>query len=270
MATAALTGTITSSATEAHVRTGGRTIILTLTGDTWVTGGATFNAQRQAIINGIDSAQAEATGWDAVVKAGISVDDVVRTGPTIVTITLPAFSTYSITAQETITATIPATALTGAAQIVASPTFTVAVVPAVALTGTITAGVTEAAIVAGGKTIILTLHGDTWVTAGATFDGQRQNIINGIDSDRAEAAGWDAVVKATAAVTDVVRTSNTVCTVTLEAFATYNITGVETITATVPASALSGGNALVAAPTFSISQVKPAAQIAAFNLLGVG
>lgn len=270
MASAALTGTITASATEAQIRTGGKTIILTLTADTWVAGGATFNAQRQAIINGIDSAQAESTGWDAVVKAGMNVEDVVRTSPTVVTITLEAFPTYSITAQETITAIIPAAALTGASPITASPTFTVDVVKAVALTGTATAGITEANIVAGGKTIILTLHGDTWVTAGANFDAQRQNIINGIDSDRAEAAGWDAVVKATAAVTDVVRTSNTVCTVTLEAFATFNITGVETVTATVPATAVAGGGALVAPQTFSISQVKTATQIAAFNLLGVG
>jgi hypothetical protein len=121
----ALTGTVTASITEADVLTGGKTIILTLTGDTWVTTGATFDAQRQNIINGIDSAQAEATGWDAVVKAGLAVTDVVRTSDTVVTITLPAFASYNITAQETITATVPATALTGNAALVASPTFTI-------------------------------------------------------------------------------------------------------------------------------------------------
>ena len=45
-----------------------------------------------------------------------------------------------------------------------------------ALSGTVTAA-SEVDIVVGGKTIILTLTGDTWVTAGATFDGQRANII---------------------------------------------------------------------------------------------
>lgn len=128
-------------------------------------------------------------------------------------------------------------------------------VPSVALTGTVTASITEADIVTGGKTIILTLSNDTWVTAGATFDGQRQNIIDGIDSDQAEANGWDAVVKATQGVGGVVRTSDTVVTITLDAFATYNITATETITATVPATALTGAVALVATPTFTVSAI---------------
>lgn len=126
---AALSGTVTT-ATETDIVNGGKTVVLTLTGDTWVTTGATFDAQRQNIINGIDSAQSEATGWDAEVKAKIPVTDVVRTSDTVVTITLSAEAAYNITATETITATIPATALTGNAQIVASPTFQVTAVAA--------------------------------------------------------------------------------------------------------------------------------------------
>ena len=72
---ATLTGTITASVVESDIVTGGKTIILTLTGDTWVAAGAAFNAQRQNIINGIDSAQAEATGWDAEVKAKESKEE---------------------------------------------------------------------------------------------------------------------------------------------------------------------------------------------------
>lgn len=137
----------------------------------------------------------------------------------------------------------------------------------IALTGTITSSATEADIVAGGKTIILTITGDTWVASGAAFDAQRQNIINGIDSAQAEANGWDAVVKATAAVTDVVRTSATVVTITLEAFATYNITATETITATIPATALTGASAIVATPTFTVAAISGVRSLAA---LGVG
>jgi hypothetical protein len=124
-----------------------------------------------------------------------------------------------------------------------------------ALSGTATASITEADIVTGGKTIILTLTGDTWVTAGATFDGQRQNIINGIDSAQSEATGWDAEVKAKMAVTEVVRTSDTVVTITLAAQAAYNITATETITATIPSSALTGAAAIVASPTLTVSAV---------------
>jgi hypothetical protein len=123
--TATLTGTATNNITEADIVTGGKTILLTLTNDTWVTAGATFNNQRQNIINGCDSAQAEATGWDAEVKAKMAVTDVVRTSDTLVTITLPAEAAYNITAMETITVTIPSTAVALGAAIVASPTFTV-------------------------------------------------------------------------------------------------------------------------------------------------
>jgi len=127
--------------------------------------------------------------------------------------------------------------------------------PTAALTGTVTSSITEADIVTGGKTIILTLNGDNWVADGATFDAQRQNIINGLDSAQAEGTGWDAVVKANEVVGAVVRTSATVVTITLSAHATYNITATETITATIPSTAVVGGNALVATPTFTVSAI---------------
>lgn len=124
----------------------------------------------------------------------------------------------------------------------------------IALTGTVI-GATEADIVTGGKTIILTLTGDTWVTAGATFDAQRVNIIAGLTSAGSEAFGWNNVVKVLQSITGVVRTSATVVTITLDAEITYNISASETITVTVPSTALVGGVALVAAPTFTISAI---------------
>ena len=125
-ASGAITGTITPSATEAEIVSGGKTIIITLTEDTWVTAGAAFNAQRQNIINGLDSAQSEGTGWDAEVKAKEVVGAVVRTNDTTVTITLSASALYDITAQETITVTIPATALvTSTSDKIATPTFNI-------------------------------------------------------------------------------------------------------------------------------------------------
>lgn len=122
---AALTGTIIG-AKQANIVTGGNTIILTLTSDTWVASGATFNAQRQAIINGLTSAQAEAHGWNAEVRDKEVVGAVVRTSNTVVTITLTAAASYLITAQETITVTIPSAALTSlGASLAATPTFVV-------------------------------------------------------------------------------------------------------------------------------------------------
>ncbi len=123
---AAITGTITASVTEADIVAGGKTLTITLTNDTWIAAGAgSFDLQRAAIIAGIDSAQSEATGWDLVPKATQSVGGVVRTSDTVVTITWDAFPTYDITATETITVTIPSTAVASGISYVASPTFTV-------------------------------------------------------------------------------------------------------------------------------------------------
>jgi hypothetical protein len=125
---ATISGTITSGVSETDIVTGGKTLLITLNNDTWIaagTGPIGSTANTQSLIDGIDSAQNEATGWDAVVKVGIETTDVVRTSNTVATITLDAEATYNITANETVTATIPAAVLTGAAQIVATPTFTI-------------------------------------------------------------------------------------------------------------------------------------------------
>lgn len=121
----AVSGTILT-ATEAQIVSGGRTILLTLpTGYTWVTAGATFNAERQGIINGLDSLGSEANGWNVRVRDTEVVGAVVRSSDTLVTITLSASGSYAITANETIVVTIPASAITGAPAVFAEPTFTV-------------------------------------------------------------------------------------------------------------------------------------------------
>ena len=256
---AAVTGTITPTATEAEVVAGAETVIITLTNETWVAAGATFDATRQDIIDGLDSAQSELTGWNNEVRDKQGVAGVVRTSTTVVTITLDAQAAYNITADETITATVPATAVVGVGAIVAAPTFDILTAdPVATVSGTVTPGVVEGDIVAGGKTVIITLTNATWVAAGAAFDAQRQNIIDGLDSAQSETTGWNTEVRDKQGVAGVVRTSNTVVTITLDAQAAYNITAPETITATVPASIHSGPSDLTATPTFSVNAASAA------------
>ena len=138
--------------TESAIVASSETLVITLTDDTWVAAGSSFDAERQNIINGLDSVQVEATGWEAVVKAGLVVTNVVRTSDTVVTITLPTFASYDITATETITTTVPASALVvSGSALVASPTFDIGVSASAPLTGTVTDD-TEAEIQAGGST----------------------------------------------------------------------------------------------------------------------
>ena len=133
----------------------------------------------------------------------------------------------------------------------------VAVISA-AVTGTATASITEADVVTGGKTIIITLTNDTWKAAGTGPIGSTadtQAIIDGITAASSPATGWNNVVKPGIETSDVVRTSATVCTITLDAEATYDITATETITVTVPAAATVSGVSVVAAPTFTVDSV---------------
>lgn len=130
------TGTLTpgTGAWETRAIGGGQTTIITLVGDTWVAAGATFDAQRQAIIDGCTSAQSELLGWNNEVRDIALVAAVVRESDTQVTITWdPAQTTnYDITAQETIEVTVPAAALVSSLiSVVATPTFTVDAVAAV-------------------------------------------------------------------------------------------------------------------------------------------
>lgn len=122
------------------------------------------------------------------------------------------------------------------------------------ITGTARPNLTEQEIRDGGETIIITLSGDTWKTAGTGPVGSTadtQAIIDGLDAASSPALGWNAEVRDKEVVGAVVRTSNTVVTITLTAAAAYDITVNETITVTVPAAALNGGAAITATPIFT-------------------
>jgi hypothetical protein len=190
----ALAGTITT-ANPGHIIAGGRTIILTLTNANWVAAGGVFDAQRQNIINGMVSAGAEAHGWDIEVVGTIPVTDVVRTGDTVVTITLSACPAYYITANETITVTVPATATDAGIAIVAAPTFTISLVAPTVTTGLCTGTGTNWAIVNGNVTDagwppVVTArgfnygltagYGTTSSTAGSFTAGTFSGLITGL------------------------------------------------------------------------------------------
>jgi hypothetical protein len=124
----------------------------------------------------------------------------------------------------------------------------------VAVTGTAVAGgVLESEIVTGSETIILTVTDDTWVATVGDDNGITDALIAGIDSDGAEAGGWDIQVKGNMVFGDVTRTSATVVTIILAAEAAYAITSDETITVTVPATALTDGIEKTGSPTFDVT-----------------
>ena len=132
---AVLTGTMLATVDEDDITTGGFTIIITLTGDTFKaagTGPIGSTADTQALIDGFDAASSPTNGWNNEVRDKASTSEVVRTSSTVATWTVAAQAGYDITSQETITGTIPTAVLvTGAGALTATPTFTVdQVVPA--------------------------------------------------------------------------------------------------------------------------------------------
>lgn len=97
----------------------------------------------------------------------------------------------------------------------------------------LTVDLAESTVIAGGEAIVITLTNDTWV--GATFNAQRQNILDGITG---------TTFISSQGVGTVVRTSDTVVTITLSAVPGYTISGDEVGSVLVPSSALAGADDL--------------------------
>lgn len=150
-------------------------------------------------------------------------------------------------------------------QILLDPVFSYAVVSGTAVTG----GVLESEIVAGNETILITLTNATW-ESGGSFNSERQNIINGLDSAQSEGTGWNAEVRDKEGVGAVVRTSATLVTITLTASGSYAVTADETITVTVPNGAVVDNSVdLNGTPTFVVTNEAVAGVASFLTLLGV-
>lgn len=108
-------------------------------------------------------------------------------------------------------------------------------VPTIAVTGTaIASGVAEADIATGGETLILTLTNGTWA-ATTPFNALRASLTTLLVGDQPTAAGgWAQAVTPNFVVTNVVRTSATICTITLPASSGYSIAADETVTISIP------------------------------------
>ncbi len=125
VATATVSGTSVSDLTETKVIAGNETTIIDLVNDTWATSGASFNVIRQDILDGITSAQSELFGWNNEVRDKENVDAVVRTSDSRVTITWSVAALYAIDISESITITVPASAVSSGVAIIATPALAV-------------------------------------------------------------------------------------------------------------------------------------------------
>jgi hypothetical protein len=115
---------------------------------------------------------------------------------------------------------------------------------------------------------VWSIAGDSWtsiafiVRAPTTtpFEAARQAAINGIDSAQSETHGWNAE-RPNIPTSALVRTSDSVITLTIPSLPNYDITAQEVLTWTIPASVLTGGVAIVATPTVTIDPAAGGASI---------
>lgn len=120
-----------------------------------------------------------------------------------------------------------------------------------AVTGTGGSGMTGNDIRAGAKTLILTLTGDT---LNAFDDTIRAAIRTGILAATSPTWGFNNLKSLIIPLSGIVRTSASVCTITFTACPGYQSDTTETLTVTVPASALVLGVPVVATPTVAITR----------------
>lgn len=119
---AALTGRLVDGINDSNVRMGYATLIITLTGETWAASGATFDAERQGIIDGITGS----TDWNDDVRDNITVGSVVRTSNTVVTITMDdGYVDYLPSSDDTISVVVPASATSATGSVTATGSITI-------------------------------------------------------------------------------------------------------------------------------------------------
>ena len=79
------------------------------------------NGASDQLIRGFTTMQSEPFGWNAVVRAGMPQANVQRTTDTVVTITVPQFSSFDIAAPETVEVVIPPVAVSSAQPVLPKP-----------------------------------------------------------------------------------------------------------------------------------------------------
>ncbi|MGC9344403.1 MAG: hypothetical protein ACP5E3_16990, partial [Bacteroidales bacterium] len=235
---AELTGTIFTNNDESDVRAGGQTIDIQLSSAFWAFDlGQDNNESTKGLIEGFTGNQ----NWD-VVKAAMDYTNIVRRSGTSVRITLPEVPSYYLSADETITLTIPPVSMVLTyVSIDAKPEIIIQNEAAsVSVSGSIQDGSTdtEVDIRSASSTIILTLSGDVWNSNIGSNNPTNAALVNGITGS----ASWNDNVVTSILGSDNgasrVSRSGSVVTNNVPASPGYNIIANDNISINVPNQAL--------------------------------
>ncbi|MDQ7093927.1 hypothetical protein REC12_10030 [Desulfosporosinus sp. PR] len=225
---AALSGTATT-ATESDIVIGAKQLVITLAKDAWVPDVVSNSSKLTALINGIENTDttnsANTTAWNAV-QGALNSSNVVRTSDTVLTINLPPVPAYALTSDQTIRVTIPATCTSTLpqSQTIDAGTFTIKAVTA-SLSGTaVTTPLDSKSVIAGGKTIVITLNNATW-TSDVTSPARLDDLLNCFTTS----ANWTPI-KSSITPANITLSGKNILTIKLPAIANYVPSGIAQMT----------------------------------------
>ncbi len=185
------------------------TITLTLTGAAKWDGDATnplSKEKKEALIDAL-VAENQPEQW-LKVKSALRSTHVISVSDTVVEIVIPQVNDYYLTANQKITLEVPHQLLVDDVDL--NPVhFEIKATPKALISGTVTPEVSQAEIVKGGKTIVVTLVNSKWEDDIATNTAKREKLLNGFNWGTTNTA---EIIKSRA---NVVRTNNEVVTITL-------------------------------------------------------
>jgi len=259
---ATVTGTVAPLLTEADMITGGKTIIITLTNHKWIPDVISKADNRNALMDSFtvsSGSESDKTKWSNaldVIKASATF---VRISDITVSITLPRSNGFNIEKEMEVQLTVPGSLIDVTPPIAAlDPVYAFKVLPvsdqSAKLSGTAVSGITENDIVAGGKTIIITLSNDIWAPEVATDPGLRNALLDGLTAAGSKWANALGYFKNSPS-TKIVRDSDTVVTITLPAYEGFSIDNDLSITLNIPKSVLTSASTEITTTSFTISAI---------------
>ncbi len=245
--TLTISGSAASGATEQDILSGGRVLVLSLSGGaTWKTTAAD-NASPWKLVFTPGSSFGNVT--DGLTNANLEFRN-----DTAFIITFPITSSYLITADETISIAIPDNLLaTGSSLNTVSFDIT-DLDPMVSLSGSLTAAAQEYTIrshAANSLQLVLTVKYDTWYSNFGKNNAVTDNFLAGITGDQ----DWASVILNDG---NLVRDNATTATLTIPNTPDYTISSNETVTIDIPAEAFDGSAGSVINPAFTIFNQQPA------------
>ncbi|MEK4406330.1 hypothetical protein MKZ26_18390 [Sporosarcina sp. FSL K6-6792] len=263
---ALISGTVTANVSQADIIKGGKTIIVTMVNEKWEDDIATNKVKREKLLSGFNWGTTNTTAT-AIIDAGANV---VRTSSEVVTITLPPVAGFKVPGTSEVIKFNPNTGglPVSTPYLTEFDAFTVTAVKTQTptISGTILSNTNEFDIVEGGKVITITLKNDIWAKDAATQKVSPGNTVNLLMSKFTlnDAAGIlslnkdesnTAILPSTP--TTVVRTSDTVMTITLGADAGFSLKDDAIAELDIPAELLSvSSNPIPVKSAFKISAVK--------------